>query len=40
MRVTYILLTKATAAQNEVSHSYLKVRGLYYMAVVFAATIV
>ena len=35
-----ILLTKTTAAQNEVALSYHRVRGLYFMAVVFAATIV
>ena len=35
-----ILLTKTTAAQNEVELSYYKVRGLYYLAVVFAATII
>ena len=34
-----ILLTKITAAQNEVAHSYHSVRGLYFLAVVFAATI-
>ena len=34
-----ILLTKATAAQNEDALSYLRVRGLYYLAVVFVATI-
>ena len=34
-----ILLTKTTAAQNEVALSYHKVRGLYIPAVVFAATI-
>ena len=37
---TYILLTKKTAAQNEVALSYHRVRGLYFLAVVFAATIV
>ena len=36
----YILLTKTAAAQNEVALSYLKVRGLYFLAVVFAGTIV
>ena len=30
-----ILLTKTTAAQNEVALSYLTVRGLYILAVVF-----
>ena len=34
-----ILLTKTAAAQNEVALSYHKVRGLYFLAVVFAATI-
>ena len=34
-----ILLTKTTAAQNEVALNYHKVRGLYIQAVVFAATI-
>ena len=32
-------LTKTTAAQNEDTLSYLRVRGLYYLAVVFVATI-
>ena len=36
----YILLTNATAAQNVVALSYDRVRGLYILAVVFAATIV
>ena len=36
----YGLLTKTTAAQNEVALSYDRVRGLYFLAVVFAATIV
>ena len=36
---TIILLTNTTAMQNEVALSYDKVRGLYFMAVVFAATI-
>ena len=35
----YILLTKITAAQNEVALSYHRVRGLYFLAVVFSATI-
>ena len=34
------LLTKITAAQNEVALSYRKVRGLYFLAVAFAGTIV
>ena len=33
-------LTKTTAALNEVALSYHGVRGLYFLAVVFAATIV
>ena len=33
------LLTKTTAPQNDIALSYRKVRGLYYPAVVFAATI-
>ena len=36
---TTILPTKTTAARNEDALSYLKVRGLYYLAVVFVATI-
>ena len=34
-----ILLTKITAEQNEVTLSYHNVRGLYFLAVVFVATI-
>ena len=34
-----IFLTKTTAAQNDVALSYRIVRGLYLLAVVFAATI-
>ena len=34
-----ILLTKTTAARNGVALSYHSVRGLYYLAVAFAATI-
>ena len=34
-----ILLTKRTAAQNEDTLSYHRVRGLYFQAVVFVATI-
>ena len=34
-----ILLTKTTAAQNEVAHSYGIVRGLYFLAVVFVRSI-
>ena len=36
--IPIILFTKITAAQNEVALSYLKVRGLYFLAV-FAAAI-
>ena len=35
-----ILLKKTTAARSEVALSYHKVRGLYFLAVVFAATII
>ena len=35
-----ILLTKTSAARNRVALSYHSVRGLYFLAVVFAATIV
>ena len=35
-----ILLTKTTAAQTEDALSYHTVRGLYFLAVVFVATIV
>ena len=34
-----MLPTKITAALNEVSLSYHKVRGLYFLAVIFEATI-
>ena len=34
-----MLLAKTTAAQNEVALSYHRVRGLYFLTVVFAATI-
>ena len=34
-----ILLTKITAVQNEVALSYNRVRGLYSLAVIFAANI-
>ena len=37
---TYILITKTTAAQNEVALSYHKLRGLYFLAIIFAATII
>ena len=36
----YFLLTKATAAQNEVALSYHGLCGLYFLVFVFAATIV
>ena len=39
MSVT-ILLTKTTAAQNDVALIYRRVRGLYFLAAVFAATII
>ena len=38
MVMIYILLTKIIAVQNEVSLSYHRVRGLYFIAVVFVAT--
>ena len=34
-----ILLTKTTAAQNEVALGYHRLRGLYFLAVVFVTTI-
>ena len=34
-----MLFTKMTAAQNVAAHSYHKVRGLYFLAVIFAAII-
>ena len=34
-----ILLTKTTAVENEVALSYHRMRGLYFLAVVFASTI-
>ena len=37
--VLFILLTKTTAAQNGVALSYHKVRGLYFLAVVFMRSI-
>ena len=39
LKNTTILLTKITAAQNEVTLIYLRVRGLYFLAVIFAASI-
>ena len=38
-RLRTILLTKITAPQNEDALSYLRVRGLYFLAVVFVAVI-
>ena len=35
----FILLTKTTAAQNEVVLSHHRVRELYFLAVIFAATV-
>ena len=35
-----ILLTKTTAAQNEVALSYQRVRGLYFVAVVFVRSVI
>ena len=40
IKLSIILLIKTTAAQNEVALSYHSMRGLYFLAVVFAATIV
>ena len=37
---TIILLTKTSATQNEVALSYHRLRGLYFLAVVFVAAIV
>ena len=39
MSGTIILLIKTTAAQNEVALSYHRVRGLYFLAVVFVVPI-
>ena len=41
IRISYntMLLTKTTAAQSEGALSYDSMRGLYFLAVVFAATI-
>ena len=36
----YILLTKTAAAQNEVALNFYRVRGLYLLVVVLAATII
>ena len=38
--IAYIILTKISAAQNEIALSYDRVRGQYFAAVIFAATIV
>ena len=35
-----VLLTKITVVENEVALSYDSVRGLYFLAVVFTATII
>ena len=35
----YILLTKINAVQNEVALCYRKVRGLYFLVVIFTATV-
>ena len=34
-----VLITKVTAAQNELSLNYHRVRGLYFLSVIFAAII-
>ena len=38
-KLEFIPLTKTTTVQNEIALSYQRVRGLYFLAVVFAATI-
>ena len=38
--IAYIPLTKTTAAQNEVTLSYHRLRGLYFPAVISVTTIV
>ena len=38
INMIYMLLTKTAATQNEVALSYHTVRGLYFLAVVFVAT--
>ena len=38
--ISTILLKKTTAAQNEDALGYYRVRGLYFQAVVFVATII
>ena len=38
--ISYILLTKTTAAQNDDTLTYYRVRGLCFQVVVFVATIV
>ena len=40
MSIIYRLLTKITAAQNEVALTYHRVRGLYFLAVIFGATVI
>ena len=39
MQIISLRLTKTTAARNEDALSHHKVRGLYFLAVVFAATL-
>ena len=38
--INHTLLTETTATQNEVALTYHSVRGLHFLAVVFAATII
>ena len=38
--IVYVLLTKTTAARNGVALSYHRVRGLYFLAVVFVRSII
>ena len=38
--VLHVLLIKITASQNEDALRYLKVRGIYFLAVIFAAAII
>ena len=40
MIICTILLTKTTAAQNEAALSYHRLRGLYFLAVVFVRSII
>ena len=39
MMIISILLTKTTAAQNKAAHTYRKLRGLYFLPVVFVRSI-